>query len=505
MTLSAPEHDITILYVEDEAATMDQVHRMLTLQGYNLILAGNGREGLDLYRTHSPDIVLTDIMMPFMNGLDMAREIRTMTPDAQIIIMTAFSDTDFTLQAIDIGVNQFVIKPVSFLKLFEAISRCIDIVKMQRILKEQHERIRILSNALEQSPSIALITDTAGTIEYVNRKFCDVTGFSAGETIGKTPRIIKSGETPQEVYRTLWDTILSGKEWHGTLQNRRKDGEAFWEYVSISPLKGPDGELIKFIRTGEDITELRKLEAKALKAEKMEATGILAGGMAHDFNNLLQVILGYLSLIKLHADSPTKILEMLDIIEKSSQQAKELSHRLLVFASSGEFQMNCIPLASLITSVVDVILVNSPVTHEYKFDPDLHNVNINNSLMERLFSSLATNAIEAMPQGGVLQIDAENLTIPEQGVLSLPAGEYAHITFHDTGIGIAPENLPKIFDPYFTTKQMGNTKGLGLGLALCHSIIHKHRGEIIVESTVGNGTTFHIYLPAAGCEVPDPG
>ncbi|KAA0893378.1 response regulator [Oryzomonas rubra] len=507
MTMTSPPSpdDLTILYVEDETTTREQVKRMLGLRGYRLIVAENGREGVELYQTHTPDIVLTDIMMPLMSGLDMAREIRSRTRDAQIIVMTAFNDIDYLLQAIDIGINQFVLKPVAFQKLYEAIERSIGVVTMQRQLRRQNEHIRLLSNALEQSPSMAIITDTTGAIEYVNRKFCEITGFDADEAIGRTPRILKSGETSPEVYQDLWSTILQGSEWHGSMRNRKKNGDLFWENVSISPLKAPDGSLLKFIKNGEDVTRQRKLEAESLRSRKMEAIGILAGGMAHDFNNLLQVILGYISLAKLHVNSPQTIVEMLETAEQTSLRAKELSLRLLAFSKGGDSFVHPAPLAPLVTSAIAAVLRGKPaITSEVTIAPDLHRVRMDDSQMEQTFSNLAVNAVEAMARGGTLRITGENVTIGEQDPLALPAGEYVHLAFHDTGTGIPPENLPRIFDPYFTTKEMGSQKGMGLSLALCHSIVRKHKGAITAESTPDTGATFHIYLPALADEPTTP-
>jgi len=495
-----PDHvpaDITILYVEDEATSREQVRRLLTMRGYRLIVAENGRDGLELYLEHTPDIVLTDIMMPFMNGLEMAREVRTRASDAQIVVMTAFNDIDYLLQAIDIGINQFVPKPVDFQKLFEAVERSISVVMMQRQLRRQNEHIRLLSNALEQSPSMALITDTTGAIEYVNRKFCETTGFEADEVIGQTPRIIRSGETPAGVYQELWGTILQGNEWHGSMLNRKKNGDLFWENMSISPIKAPDGSVVKFIKSGEDVTRQRTLETENLRARKMEAIGILAGGMAHDFNNLLQVILGYISLAKMQADSPQTIVGMLETAEQTSLRAKELSLRLLAFSRGGDSFMHPAPPAPLITSAVTAALGDrADITGEFSIAPGLRPVRMDRVQMERTFASLAQNAAEAMPHGGTLRVEGEHVTVTAQDTLSLPAGEYVHIILHDSGRGIPPEILPRIFDPYFTTKEMGNQKGMGLSLALCHSIIRKHRGAINAESAPGKGTTFHIYLPA---------
>lgn len=497
MTDNPPMHDISVMYVEDEAGARDQVWRMLASCGYRLFMAENGREGVELFRRHSPDITLTDIMMPVMNGLEMARTIREEAPDAQIIVMTAFSDTDYLLDAISIGINQFIVKPVEFNKLKSAIQRCITIIRMQRRIQEQTERIRMLSNALEQSPSMALITDTEGTIEYVNNKFCEVTGFAVDEVLGKTPRILQSGETPADVYRDLWTTILGGREWHGVLQNRCKNGDFFWEYSSISPLTSADGAITKFIKTAEDITERRKLEAEAHKVKKLEATAMLAGGMAHDFNNILQVILGNICLAKQRAEPGSIVHNLLDIAEKSSGNARDLSQRLLTFAKGGDISMHVAPLERIIKCGVEETLNGSTIDCELDLPPGVPAVNIDERQIQQVVTHLTVNALEAMPEGGKLRIATTVCSFSGEDESALPPGEYVHVTFSDSGGGIQPENLGRIFDPYFTTKQMGSKKGLGLGLAICHAIIRKHNGMITAESAPGEGTTIHIYLPAA--------
>ncbi|HEX9078223.1 MAG TPA: response regulator [Desulfuromonadaceae bacterium] len=496
MNRQSTHNDISVLYVEDDIAAREQVGRLLMNHGFRLQTAGDGNEGLDLFRTHSPDIVITDIMMPHMNGLEMARSIRENGRHTQIIVITAYSDTNYLLDAIDIGVDKFVTKPVEFGKLKAAIEQCASIVRMQRRVQEQAERIRMLSNALEQSPSMTVITDTRGVIEYVNRKFCEVTGFTAEEAIGQTPRILKSGETPAAVYRDMWRSILAGREWHGVLQNRGKSGDIFWEYSNISPLTAPDGTIIKYIKTAEDITERRKLEAEAHKARKLEATTILAGGMAHDFNNLLQVILGYVNLAKRRAEPGSVVFGFLDEAEKSSEQARELSQRLLTFARGGESLHHTVPLGPLITSGVHAVLNGSAVTCEFDLPDATPSVYIDEMQIRQVIANLTTNALEAMPNGGSLRVSLNRCTVSAQNGLPLTPGAYVHVAFRDTGKGIQPEHLGKIFDPYFTTKEMGCQKGMGLGLAVCHAIIRKHHGIITAESDPGEGSTFHIYLPA---------
>ena len=495
------QHDITILYVEDDPTTHKLLRPMLEGQGYRVFLAENGLEGLKLYREHSPDIILTDLKMPYMDGLEMARTIREEAPAAQIIMLTAYSDTDYLLSAIDIGLNQFIRKPVEFSKLQAVIQGSINTIKFQQCLQEQAEHIRLLSNALEQCPSIAIITDKQGRIEYVNRKFLEVTGYAVAEVIGKTPRIIQSGETPASTYENLWTTIMEGREWQGILKNRGKDNNVFWVFSSISPLISPDGKISKFIYSAKDITEQRQLEAENLKIEKLEANAILAGGMAHDFNNLLQVILGYISLAKQNTTAESQANELLNLAEKNSVRANQLSQQLLLFATGGDTVLQTAHLGQLIKLSIEPALKKTTITPLFDLPDDVPQVDIDATQMKHVFSHLAVNAFEAMPAGGTMRIAAHACSISPRDRLPLRSGPYVHITFRDTGKGIAPEDQGRIFDPYFTTKETWNQKGLGLGLAICNSVIRKHDGIITVDSKPGKGTTFHIYLPTS--ENPD--
>ncbi|HEY3308763.1 MAG TPA: response regulator [Desulfuromonadaceae bacterium] len=491
---------ISILYIEDDHTTQKLLSPMLKAQGYTLILGENGVRGLELFREHLPDIVLTDLKMPLMNGLEMSRAIRVgmEAPEAQIIVMTAFSDTEYLLDAIDVGVNQYVLKPIDFAKLQAAIDHCVKTIQMQRCLRKQAERIHMLTNALEQSPSMVMVTDIQGTIEYVNTRFSETTGFTSEEVIGKNPRIIKSGNTPDTVYSDLWSTILAGKEWHGVLENRSKNNTGFWEDIRISPLVSSDGSISKFISSARDITEQRKLEAEVLQIRKLEGIALLAGGMAHDFNNLLQVILGYIALAKQDTEPDSKAHKMLDLAEHNSWKASELSQRLLTFASGGNSGRQSSSLCEIITTCADNVLNGTEIKKEFYFDSVLPEVVINAEQMQKVFSHLFSNALEAMPDNGIIKVSGCACSISKEKGLPLKPGKYLHISIHDNGKGIAQEDLVRIFDPYFTTKETWNQKGLGLGLAICHSVIRNHDGIILVESKPEEGTTFDIYLPATG-------
>jgi signal transduction histidine kinase len=359
---------VSLLYVEDDAPTREMVTRMLRTNGFHCIVAENGREGLELYRRHLPEIVLSDIMMPVMSGLEMARSIRAEFPEAQFIFMTAMGESKFILEAIDIGVSRYVVKPLELSKLLAAISQCVAVLR----LKSEAHRVRHL-----------------------------------------------------------------------------------------------------------------------------EAINILAGGLAHDFNNLLQVVIGHVGLAKKRVDHGSTAHMHLEMAEGISRDACHLGKRLKTLAGVGSGRRQRLPLAPTIRYGVEAALCGTPVTATFDLAPELPPVAFDKTLMEQVVSHLTANAVEAMPQGGTLEIAAFIKNIPLESSLLLPPGEYVQITFSDSGKGIPPGNLAKIFDPYFTTKEMDFNKGRGLGLSICHSIVSMHGGQISAYNSPDAGATFNIWLPVA--------
>ncbi|KAB0667458.1 diguanylate cyclase [Oryzomonas japonica] len=253
-------NDISLLYVEDDQITRDTVSRLLMRVVGTLYVAANGRAGLDMYRAHAPDVVVTDIRMPAMDGMTMVHEIRRLQPDCPVIVLSAFSDTEYLLDCVSIGINHYIGKPVDFAKLTEAVAQCCDYVNLKRRLRKQDESLNLLSQAMEQAPTSVLITDLNGTIEYVNATFTKVTGYSAEEVIGQNPRILKSDLTPPELYQELWNSIRAGEEWECELANCRKDGQVYWELAKFCPLRNSEGSVIKYLKVSQDITERKHYE-----------------------------------------------------------------------------------------------------------------------------------------------------------------------------------------------------------------------------------------------------
>lgn len=387
----------------------------------------------------------------------------------------------------------FFAKDVEFdetdMTVIEMIATAIVIEEERRAAEEQ---IIKLSQAVEQSPSVVVITDTAGNIEYVNPKFTELTGYEPGEVVGKNPRILKSGEKSAEEYSALWKTILSGKVWRGEFHNKKKNGELYWESASISPII-QKGVITSFIGVKEDISDRKKMQDEMLKISKLDSLSLLAGGIAHDFNNILTGIIGNISLAKIQAGHDSKVYETLSRAEEVSFLARELTKQLQSFSRGGCGEKKTRELKTLIMESADFIARGTSSRCEFKICDDLWPAEINEGQFGQVITNVAINSIQAMPEGGIITISADNFVMEGSGVLPVKPGKYVRISVRDTGHGISPDIIQKIFDPYFTTK----AKGSGLGLATVYSIVKNHGGHVTAESAPGGGTTFQLFFPAA--------
>ncbi len=238
-------------------------------------------------------------------------------------------------------------------------------------------------------------------------------------------------------------------------------------------------------------------EEELNKVRKLESVGILAGGIAHDFNNILTGIMGNISLTKMILKPDKEAHEILTEAERACLQAKDLTQQLLTFSKGGAPIKMTASIMEILKESASFILRGSKARCEFFISDDLWTVEVDEAQMSQVVQNLMINADQAMPEGGIITVRAENMSAEVRGALPLPAGRYVKISIQDRGIGIPREHLDKIFDPYFTTKQ----KGSGLGLAISYSIIKKHNGHLSVESNLGVGTTFFIFLPASQKEI----
>lgn len=276
----------------------------------------------------------------------------------------------------------------------------------------------------------------------------------------------------------------------------RKDKNKIWVVINANIIRDAEGNITGYQEFTTDITERKLLENQLLQATKMETIGTLAGGIAHDFNNLLAAIYGYIEMAREDIPYGSRAYNYLLSAEKSAQQAAELTKRLITFSKGGGLVKTSCNIGKLVKETIQGEKMAHPVKKKFIMADDLYLTEIDEGQIRQVIRNLIINAAEAMQDGGLLTIIVENVTVPLQNQLQLLEGPYVRITVEDTGKGISTEDLPLIFDPYYSTKQRGSQKGMGLGLSVCYSIVSKHLGCIAVDSKPGKGSNFQIYLPA---------
>jgi two-component system, cell cycle sensor histidine kinase and response regulator CckA len=364
--------------------------------------------------------------------------------------------------------------------------------------KQTEAELSKLSRAVEQSPVSVVITDTAGRIEYVNPKVAEVTGYSTEELVGESTRIFKSGNMEKEVYRELWSTITSGREWHGELHNRKKSGELFWESGSISAIKNSAGSITHFVAVKEDVTERKRSIDQLRQVQKMEAVGQLAGGIAHDFNNLLTVINGYSTLLIRGLESGSPMRKEAEQILRAGERAADLTRQLLTFSRRQILEPRVLNINNQMKCVEKMLgrLIGEHLTLVTKLPDDVGFIKIDPGQLEQVVMNLVVNARDASDTGGVITVETANCELDDEFTLLHPGsvvGSYVRISVSDQGQGMTEEVKRRLFEPFFTTKEMG--RGTGLGLATVYGIVKQSSGYIDVISAPNEGACFNIYLP----------
>jgi PAS domain S-box-containing protein len=352
--------------------------------------------------------------------------------------------------------------------------------------------------AVEQSPLSIMITDPLGVIEYVNPAFTATTGYTAEETIGQNPRILRSPNTPPDLYRQMWETLAKGEVWVGEFENLKKDGSLFHERATIAPVRDAQGSVTSYVaikaditRQKQDMAERRSLEAQLHQSQKLESLGSLAGGVAHDMNNVLGAILGLASSLRESTDPFAPAAKNLDTIVAACMRGRGVVKGLLYFAHKDLQEEGPIDLNALVQEMSQLLSYTMLKRVELRMDlqPGLGTVRGDGGALSHALMNLCVNAMDAMPTGGILSI--QTAASPEGGV---------ELRLRDTGEGMAPEVLAKAMEPFFTTKPQG--KGTGLGLAMVYGTMKAHDGAFDLHSQLGEGTEALLWFPASRVDRP---
>lgn len=366
--------------------------------------------------------------------------------------------------------------------------------RMEEALAAEKERLAVTLGSIGDG---VIATDVEGRVIFINRTAEELTGWLQEEAMGRPlPEIFRIIHEKSRVHcenpveKVLATGSVVGLANHTVLIS--KEGREHAIADSGAPIRNREGGIIGVVLVFRDVTQKQRMQEELLRASTLESVGLLAGGVAHDFNNILTAILGNLSLAMLSLDERSEAHERLVQAEKASIRARDLAQQLLTFAKGGGPIKKTASLVDLLRESANFVVRGSNVRCEFSIQEGLWPVEIDEGQIGQVIHNLVLNAEQAMPEGGRIEIRAENRTRDGAKGLPLVRGEYVHITIRDFGVGIPKEHLQKIFDPYFTTKQRGS----GLGLSTSYSIIKKHDGHMTVDSEPGKGSAFSIYLPA---------
>lgn len=487
-----------ILIVDDELLILRIISDILGKEGYEVKTAINYFNASQLLDGEKFDVVITDIRMPEKSGIDLLTHVREINSDIPVILMTGFATLETAVEAVKQGAFDYLTKPLDFNKLKRIVSQSIERFnllssnkKLVRELQEVNsnleikvsERTRELLNILHSANESIVTTDNELIIKTVNPKTIEI---YEKDCVGKKLDELIGGIN----FETIIPKILKNSSY--ITKHEVKYGEKHLE-ISLSQLVDFDTkESFGVIVITDDITEKKKLEIQLLQSAKMSAVGQLAAGVAHEFNNVLSGIVGYTSLAMSRNDVE-KIREDLNVVEKASNRAIEVVRKLLAFSRQKDEKYILSNIDELIEDSLS--LVNNTLSKEgvkiIKHFGKTPPVKVNQNEIQQVVLNMVINAKHAIDEN--LELSYEDKVI---GVTTEAVDGFVKMDISDTGIGIPRENIPKIFEPFFTTKDRNSKEpGTGLGLPITYAIIERHGGSIDVDSEIGKGTTFTIWIP----------
>lgn len=528
-----------ILLVDDEPSNLQLLQVLLESRGHRTLLAGNGQEGLALAQATAPDLVISDILMPVLDGYGLCRA-WMQTPSLRTVPFVFYTATYQTEEdeqlGLAMGAAEYLRKPMEpgafldqvervldrarngglqppaaphleereFLKLYnERLVQKLDkrhgeVIKQMAALKEAEALLRIKEAALEAAADGIAITDSQGIVEWANASFSAISGLPPAALAGRSLRDLRRNAQDPAFFDRLWNTLMSGHPWEGEIVNRHDDGSLRTAKTTITPVRDERGEITHFIEIMQDITGSKRVEADLRQSQKMEAVGRLAGGVAHDFNNMLNVILLNTDMCLSVPGLPEESRKRLRDIQQAAERSADLTRQLLAFSRKQPAQPRRLLSNEAIGENLKLMrrLIGENIDLTFTAAPDAWPIRMDPSQLSQILANLVINARDAVQDAGTICIETANLQVSEDAPglsAELAPGDYVRLTVSDTGCGMAPATLERIFEPYFTTK--GEGKGTGLGLSIVYGIVKQNGGTISAYSHPGVGTSLKVYLP----------
>ncbi len=505
---SAPPSQMTrstILIVDDIEANRRTLEDLLDYPELELHSAADGPAALARAAELQPDLILLDVMMPGMDGFEVCTRLRAdpQLGEVPILMLTSLDDRESRLRGIDAGADDFITKPFDRTELRARIRGILRLNRFRR-LQQSSERIREQAELIDLAPDAIFVCDLGQRITHWNPAAARLYGWSAAEAIGQRADVLlargEGAETPEV-------EPLSTDEWRGEAKQITRDEKEIVVDSRRKLLRDAAGQPKAILTIHTDLTAKKQIEAQFLRAQRLETIGTLASGIAHDMNNALAPSLMSIELLRDRLRDARDVA-LIDMLEESTQRGASLVRQILGFARGGDGEKAEVQLQHLVAEVHRMLsrTISRNIEIRIERSGEIWPVPGNATQLDQILMNLCVNARDAMPEGGKLVIALENVSLTDLDCAALPPmrpGACVLLTVADTGTGMSAEVREKIFDPFFTTKEPG--RGTGLGLSTVFGVVKGHAGCVTVESEVGRGTRFKVYLPATVEPAGDPG
>ncbi len=529
---------MNVLIVDDITENLYFLESLLTGNGFSVKTAVNGKDALEKLSEQEFGLIISDILMPVMDGFELCRRVKKdegLKGIPFVFYTSTYTEKKDEEFALSLGASRFILKPQGpedFLEIISGVvkdaesgrlksepahlaeekaiyklynerlvnkleKKMIDLENEKNARQKVEKEVNMLAHALKSIGECVSVTDMDDSILFVNKSFKKTYGFSEDELIGKSISLISSDINPKELTANIRTQIRSGG-WRGELFQKKKDGSEFPAALSTSVIRDEMDKAAAIVSVSSDITERRQLEEQMRQAQKMEAIGRLAGGVAHDFNNILTVINGYSELLLMSLKEDDPIYKNLKEIEKAGHRAGGLTRQLLAFSRRQVLQPIVLDIKNVLNDLNKMLhrLIRENIELNTILGADVGRIKADPGQIEQVIFNLVINARDAMPLGGKLTIESKNIEYKDPYLwedLIIEPGNYMMLAISDTGTGMDRETKSRIFEPFFTTKKEG--EGTGLGLSTVYGIVKQSGGSINVYSEPGIGTTFKMYFP----------
>jgi PAS domain S-box-containing protein len=517
-----------VLLVDDDERNLLAVSSILEDLG-EVVTARSGEEALRHLLKGEFAVILLDVYMPGMDGYETAQIIRSrdQSKGIPIVFLSAVNkETEHLLRGYAMGAVDYVFKPVDPIILRSKVAVFVDLFAKSKeverkaryeqslldaTLRANAERLRAEQDlrraeqrqaAIIQSLPMVLYLEPYGRSprrpDYVSGDLQAITGFTF-EDIAERQNLWEERLHPDDRDRVLASVETRQETGRFSVEYRWQAADGNYRHFLDQAvlLKDSEGRPVEFAGTLTDISEQRSLESQLVQAQKMDAIGKLTGGIAHDFNNLLAAVIGGLGLLDKRVDFEDEHRRILAMTKRAAEQGSELVRRLLAFARRQTLEPQAIDLSKLRDAVWDLLThtLGGLINIEWRSREDVWLAFADQAQLELALVNLIINARDAMPSGGTITVSTHNETLAASNWAELPAGEYVRLAVTDTGTGIAPDDLEKVMEPFFTTKEPG--KGSGLGLSMVYGFAKQSNGAFRLNSEVGVGTVTELWLPKA--------